>query len=67
MVKLLSRRAAAYVELHDLQHAQADLQEVSQNSQHCHLHVICMSAMPGSASSEPMGTAPPLKCVLSGW
>lgn len=28
MVKLLTRRAAAYVELHDMQHAQADFQEV---------------------------------------
>lgn len=31
MVKLLTRRAAAYVEVHDMQHAQADIQEVSQN------------------------------------
>ena len=32
IVKLLMRRAAAHVELHDMQHAQADLEEVSQNS-----------------------------------
>lgn len=30
MVKLLTRRAAAYVELQDMQHAQSDLQEVIQ-------------------------------------
>ena len=28
MLKLLTRRAAAYTELQELQHAQADLQEV---------------------------------------
>lgn len=38
MVKLLTRRAAAYVELHDMQHAQADLQEVSQDAE----SVTCM-------------------------
>lgn len=35
MVKLLTRRAAAFVELHDMQHAQDDIQEVSQSLAHC--------------------------------
>ena len=43
-MKLLTRRAAAYVELHDMQHAQVDYQEVCQDSCSITLHVRCMSS-----------------------
>ena len=46
MVKLLIRRASAYVELHDMQHAQADLQEVIQTLEFQRL--LLSSSKPGT-------------------